>query len=217
MVQLTTAILVAAAVAPAFSAPTPFEQEAAGGADFIFIPERPPPVNPWEDEMCAQIHRHREVGKRKTIVIVAEGAHDSELNPIRAEYIKDVLTERLGLDTRVTTLGHTQRGGRPCAFDRIFPTLQGINAVEALMEAAPGTPTYMIGIQENKITRVPLVDAVEMTRAVGKAIKEHDFDKALELRGTEFQEMLQTFQALSSFPEESSTLPEKKVMLFCSN
>lgn len=64
--------------------------------------------------------QHRQVGKRKTIVIVAEGAHDKELKPIRAEYIKDVLTERLGLDTRVTTLGHTQRGGRPCAFDRIL-------------------------------------------------------------------------------------------------
>jgi 6-phosphofructokinase len=60
------------------------------------------------------------VGKRKTIVIVAEGAHDVDLNPIRAEYIKDVLTERLGLDTRVTTLGHTQRGGPPCAMDRIL-------------------------------------------------------------------------------------------------
>lgn len=64
--------------------------------------------------------QHREVGKRKTIVIVSEGAHDSKLNPIRAEHVKDVLTERLGLDTRVTTLGHTQRGGRPCAFDRIL-------------------------------------------------------------------------------------------------
>lgn len=52
-------------------------------------------------------------------MIVAEGAHDKDLNPIRAEYVKDVLTDRLGLDTRVTTLGHTQRGGRPCAFDRI--------------------------------------------------------------------------------------------------
>ena len=65
-------------------------------------------------------HQHREVGKRKTIVIVAEGAQDVELNPIRAEYVKEVLTERLGLDTRVTTLGHTQRGGRPCAMDRIL-------------------------------------------------------------------------------------------------
>ena len=53
-------------------------------------------------------------------MIVAEGAIDSELNPIKADSVKDVLTERLGLDTRVTTLGHTQRGGRPCAFDRIL-------------------------------------------------------------------------------------------------
>lgn len=62
----------------------------------------------------------REIGKRKTIVIVAEGAIDANLNPIRAEYVKDVLTDRLGLDTRVTCLGHTQRGGRPCAYDRIL-------------------------------------------------------------------------------------------------
>lgn len=60
------------------------------------------------------------MGKRKTIVIVAEGAHDKDLNPIQANYVKDVLTDRLGLDTRVTTLGHTQRGGAPCAFDRIL-------------------------------------------------------------------------------------------------
>lgn len=62
--------------------------------------------------------QHRQIGKRKTIVIVAEGAHDTNLQPIRADYVKDVLAERLGLDTRVTTLGHTQRGGKPCALDR---------------------------------------------------------------------------------------------------
>lgn len=64
--------------------------------------------------------QHREIGQRKTIVIVAEGAIDKDLKPIRADYIKDVLTERLGLDTRVTTLGHTQRGGAPAAYDRIM-------------------------------------------------------------------------------------------------
>lgn len=64
--------------------------------------------------------KHREIGKRKTIVIVAEGAQDANLKPIRADYVKDVLTDRLGLDTRVTTLGHIQRGGRPCAWDRIW-------------------------------------------------------------------------------------------------
>ena len=53
-------------------------------------------------------------------MIVAEGAHDANLKPIRADYVKDVLTNRLGLDTRVTTLGHIQRGGRPCAWDRIW-------------------------------------------------------------------------------------------------
>ena len=64
--------------------------------------------------------QHRDIGKRKTIVIVAEGALDSKLQPIHAEQVKVILSERLGLDTRVTTLGHTQRGGRPCAMDRIL-------------------------------------------------------------------------------------------------
>ena len=70
--------------------------------------------------LSSSISKHRAIGKRKTIVLVAEGAHDRSLNPIKAEYIKTILTDRLGLDTRVTTLGHTQRGGRPCAYDRIL-------------------------------------------------------------------------------------------------
>ncbi|KAG6331545.1 hypothetical protein ID866_7545 [Astraeus odoratus] len=79
----------------------------SAGAYYIFIPERPPHTVPWEDEMCKAIKIHREVGKRKTLVIVAEGAHDSDLKPIRAEYVKEALSDCLGLDTRVTTLGHT--------------------------------------------------------------------------------------------------------------
>jgi 6-phosphofructokinase len=69
--------------------------------------------------------QHRLVGKRKSIVIVAEGALDKNLNPIKGDDIKDVLVERLGLDTRVTTLGHTQRGGAPCAYDRILVSQGG--------------------------------------------------------------------------------------------
>ncbi|KAF8905050.1 6-phosphofructokinase [Gymnopilus junonius] len=182
------------------------------GADFIFIPEKPPSEMPWEDHMCTEIRRHREVGKRKTIVIVAEGAHDKELNPIRAEYIKDILTERLGLDSRVTTLGHTQRGGRPCAADRILPTLQGVEAIDALLSARADTPTYMIGVQENKITRVPLVDAVRATKDVAKAIKAKDFDKASELRGPEFLEMLDGFNATSGLKDEKDKLPKHQRM-----
>lgn len=90
------------------------------GADHIFIPERPPEVDDWEAEMCDVLKAHRAFGKRKSIIIVAEGAIDKNLNPISAEHVKDVLSNRLGLDTRVTTLGHTQRGGSPCAYDRIL-------------------------------------------------------------------------------------------------
>ncbi|TDL25467.1 6-phosphofructokinase [Rickenella mellea] len=183
----------------------------SAGADFIFIPERPPAANPWEDEMCEAIHRHRVMGKRKTIVIVAEGAHDADLNPIRAEYVKDVLTDRLGLDTRVTTLGHTQRGGRPCAFDRILPTLQGVEAVDALLEATPDTPSYMIGICENKITRVPLMEAVAMTASVADAISQKDFAKAMALRDPEFRESLDGFIATSSL-DDTKTLPQNQRM-----
>lgn len=184
----------------------------AGGADFIFIPERPPKSNPWEDMLCEEIQKHRTVGKRKTIVIVAEGAHDLDLNPIRAEYIKDVLTDRLGLDTRVTTLGHTQRGGAPCAIDRILPTLQAVEAVEAVLESKPGTPSYMIGIQENKITRIPLMQAVEKTRDVARAVKAKEFDKALAARGAEFVEFFEAFTAVGSLFSESSQLPVSERM-----
>ncbi|KAG1771003.1 phosphofructokinase domain-containing protein [Suillus occidentalis] len=172
---------------------------------FIFIPERPPQTisgGTWEDDMCEAIRSHREAGKRKTIVIVAEGAQDADLKPICAEYVKEILTERVGLDTRVTTLGHTQRGGRPCAFDRILPTLQGEEAVKALLEATPDTPSYMIGVRENKITRVPLMEAVAMTRAVADAIGAKDFEKAMSMRDPEFYQGLEGFFATSTLFKE---------------
>ncbi|KIJ10708.1 6-phosphofructokinase [Paxillus involutus ATCC 200175] len=181
------------------------------GADFIFIPEQPPQANPWEDELCEEIKRHREIGKRKTIVIVAEGAHDANLQPIRAEYVKDVLSERLGLDTRVTTLGHTQRGGRPCAFDRILPTLQGEEAVKALLESTPDTPSYMIGVRENKITRVPLMEAVAMTKAVADAITAKDFAKAMSLRDPEFLQSFENFLTTSTLFKEKQLTADKRM------
>ncbi|KAI9568228.1 phosphofructokinase domain-containing protein [Boletus coccyginus] len=183
----------------------------SGGADFIFIPECPLEANLWEDHMCETIKRHRQIGKRKTIVIVAEGAHDANLQPIRADYVKDVLTERLQLDTRVTTLGHTQRGGKPCALDRTLPTLQGVEAVNALLEATPDTPSYMIGIRENKITRVPLMEAVAMTKAVADAIAEKDFAKAMSLRDPEFVQSLDNFLTTSTLYTEKQ-LPEGQRM-----
>ncbi|CAO1627581.1 unnamed protein product [Parajaminaea phylloscopi] len=181
----------------------------ATGADYCFIPEQPP-QGKWEDEMCAVVEKHRGVGKRKTIVIVAEGAIDRNLKHIKADEIKDVLSERLGLDTRVTTLGHTQRGGRPVAADRILATLQGVEAVNALLEATPETPSYVITISDNKICRAPLMEAVAQTQLVAHNIEKQDFDAALALRDPEFEECLRAFHFTSKVPDEEGALPVQK-------
>lgn len=169
----------------------------ATGADFIFIPERPPRPDEWKANMCKVVKRHREFGKRKTIVIVAEGAIDSELNAISCEDVKDVLVE-LGLDTRVTTLGHVQRGGNAVAFDRMLATLQGVDAVDAILSATPDSPSPMIGITENKIVRRDLMESVALTKSVATAIKNKDFDKAMALRNPEFAENWANFMTINS-------------------
>ncbi|KAK4935325.1 hypothetical protein LTR28_010387, partial [Elasticomyces elasticus] len=148
------------------------------GADFVFLPENPPSEN-WEEEMCRIIQKHRELGKRKTIVIVAEGAHDRALNKISPNSVKDLLSNRIGLDTRVTTLGHVQRGGTACAYDRMLGTLQGVEAVKAVLEATPDTPSPVIAIVENKIVRKDLMEAVRLTKEVATAIEAKDFAKAM--------------------------------------
>jgi hypothetical protein len=60
---------------------------------------------PWEEEMCAAVHGGRDIGRRHTIIIVAEGATDCNGTPIESEYVRTVLADRLGEDVRVTILG----------------------------------------------------------------------------------------------------------------
>ncbi|KAG0000121.1 6-phosphofructokinase, alpha subunit, partial [Entomortierella chlamydospora] len=171
----------------------------ATGADFIFIPECPPHAGEnWRENMCAEIKRHRDLGKRKTIVIVCEGAIDSELQPITAKDLTDLLTERLHLDTRMTILGHVQRGGSPSSFDRILASLQGVEAVEAVLASKPDIPSPMIAMCENKIKRVDLMKAVKLTGDVAKAIGRRDFEGAMELRDPSFIENFKHFLAISS-------------------
>ncbi|KAI8598207.1 6-phosphofructokinase [Dissophora ornata] len=167
----------------------------ATGADFIFIPERPPSGDEWQDNMCAEIKRHRDLGKRKTIVIVCEGAIDSNLKPITAKDMMDLLTDRLHLDTRMTILGHVQRGGTPCAFDRNLATMQGVEAVDAVLASKPGVPSPMIAMCENRITRVDLMKAVELTGEVAKAIQRKDFIGAMNLRDPAFNQQYDQFLA----------------------
>ncbi|CAG8566123.1 14621_t:CDS:10, partial [Acaulospora colombiana] len=176
------------------------------GADFVFIPERPPPEN-WEDEMCKIVKRHRDLGKRKTIVIVAEGAIDLNLKPIKSDHIKELLV-RIEIDTRVTTLGHTQRGGSPCAYDRNLATIQGVEAVNAVLEAKPDTPSPMIGVRENKITCESLINAVELTHQVKEAIDKQNFRRAMELRDPEFADNYEAYRATTLVDSKEMLVPE---------
>ncbi|KZF22696.1 6-phosphofructokinase [Xylona heveae TC161] len=179
------------------------------GADFIFIPENPP-EDGWEQEMCKIVSKHRALGKRKTIVIVAEGAQDRHLNKISCSKVKDLLANDLGLDTRVTTLGHVQRGGPACAYDRTLATLQGVEAVEAVLDAGPETPTPVISIIENKICRQPLMEAVKLTKSVAEAIQAKDFVKAIGLRDAEFKEYHTAYVTTTAADQPHLLLPENK-------
>lgn len=181
----------------------------ACSADYILIPEKPSSSKGWQDQMCDIVSKHRAKGKRKTIVIVAEGAITSDLTPISAKEVKDVLV-KLGLDTRVTTLGHVQRGGTAVAYDRVLATLQGVEAVKAVLESTPETPSPLIGIEENKIVRLSLVDAVRITKSVAAAIESKDFAKAMSMRDSEFVEHLNNFMAINSANHEKPSLPVEK-------
>jgi 6-phosphofructokinase 1 len=180
------------------------------GADFLFIPESPPAEN-WKQEMSTIIKKHRGMGKRVTTVIVSEGAIDRESNKISCESIKKLLTDELKLDTRVTTLGHVQRGGSPCFYDRMLGTLQGCEAVNAVLEANPTIPSPVISIIENKIVRRPLVEAVRLTQQVPVAIKAKDFERAMKLRDAEFSEYFAAYKITSAVEQPELLLPESKV------
>ncbi|KAK5163671.1 hypothetical protein LTR04_002363 [Oleoguttula sp. CCFEE 6159] len=181
------------------------------GADFVFLPEKPPAEN-WEEDMCKIIKKHRELGKRKTIVIVAEGAHDMELQKISPTKVKDLLSKKLGLDTRITTLGHVQRGGTACAYDRMLSTLQGVEAVKAVLDAKPDTPSPIIAIIENKIVRKPLLEAVKLTHEVADAIGAKDFARAMGLRDAEFAEYHAAYMITTQTDNSKTLLPPEKRM-----
>jgi 6-phosphofructokinase 1 len=169
----------------------------SGGADWVFIPENPPASDDWPAQMCEVIRAGREAGRRDSIIIVAEGAQDRHGNPIASAQVQSILKERLGVDTRVTILGHVQRGGSPSAFDRWMSTLVGYAAIDDLLDSPPEAEPQVIGVRYNRIRRTPLMEAVEATRAVGAAITAQEYDTAMGLRGGSFTEMFGIFQAMA--------------------
>jgi 6-phosphofructokinase 1 len=168
----------------------------ATGANWIFIPEHPPEVDDWKALVRDAVKAGRRVGRRQNLVIVAEGAQDRYGEPITSEEVRQMLAEGLGEDTRVTILGHVQRGGAPTAFDRNLSTQCGYRAVHELVRLGPDEEPKLIGIRENRITTSPLMEAVAKTQAVAEHIAARDYDHAMRLRGGSFIESFETLKTL---------------------
>nr|XP_031300673.1 ATP-dependent 6-phosphofructokinase, platelet type isoform X1 [Camelus dromedarius] len=182
----------------------------ACGADWVFLPESPPEEG-WQESMCVKLSENRARKKRLNIIIVAEGAIDTQNKPITSEQIKELVVTQLGYDTRVTILGHVQRGGTPSAFDRILASRMGVEAVVALLQATPETPACVVSLSGNQAVRLPLMECVQMTQDVQKAMDERRFKDAVKLRGRNF-ESTETLQR-GSPQAELLTLPDPKDQL----
>ncbi|XP_004631854.1 ATP-dependent 6-phosphofructokinase, liver type [Octodon degus] len=168
----------------------------ASGADWLFIPEAPP-EDGWENFMCERLGETRSRGSRLNIIIIAEGAIDRHGKPISSSYVKDLVVQRLGFDTRVTVLGHVQRGGTPSAFDRILSSKMGMEAVMALLEATPDTPACVVSLSGNQSVRLPLMECVQVTKDVQKAMDDKRFDEAIQLRGRSFENNWNMYKLLA--------------------
>jgi len=152
----------------------------AGGADVILIPEQPITV----EEACEDLRRRHERGKDFSIVVVSEGyeltyesgerqqvgqgpAASDEFGHVRLGGVGEALAreieERTGFETRVTVLGHVQRGGSPTPRDRILATRYGLKAADLVHEGSFG---LMAALQGDRITAVPLKDAVAELKKV---------------------------------------------------
>jgi len=142
----------------------------AGGADVILVPEVPTTL----DDICARLRARHERGKTFSILVVAEGAKVRELGTqvvqdtkpdafghVRLGGIGNVLAReiegRTGYECRVTVLGHLQRGGSPSEFDRVLATRFGVAAIALIRQEQFG---YMVALQGNRITAVPLEEVL---------------------------------------------------------
>ncbi|HNC08087.1 MAG TPA: 6-phosphofructokinase, partial [Anaerolineales bacterium] len=168
----------------------------ATGADWVLIPEAPPDVENWQDVLAERLKAGRKAGRRDSIVIIAEGARDRDGNYIGSSDVQRVLEEKLNEEVRVTVLGHVQRGGRPSAFDRNLSTLMGYEAVNTILAAKPEDEPVVIGIRNNRMTHLPLMESVKKTQAVAEAINAGDYERAMSLRSSSFKDAFTTFKTM---------------------
>ena len=153
----------------------PLNAGMAGGADIILIPEIPYDI----DKIAEKIKERHDRGASFTILAVAEGAiskKDAKLS--KKEYAKKLeespypsvsyeiaakLTKKTGYDVRVTVPGHTQRGGAPCPYDRVFASRLGSEAGKLILKKEYG---FMVGYKNREIVKVPLKDVAGKLKMV---------------------------------------------------
>jgi 6-phosphofructokinase 1 len=137
----------------------------AGGADIILVPEIPYDI----DKVIEKIEEREKNGSRFTIIAVAEGAISKQDMKLSKKELKKKLEnypypsvsyevaaqiqEKTGREVRVTVPGHTQRGGSPCPYDRVFASRLGAEAGKLILEGQYG---FMVGYKNREIVRVPL-------------------------------------------------------------
>ena len=147
----------------------------AGGADIILIPEIPYDIN----RVIEAIEKRNQDGSRFTILAVAEGAiskEDAKLSkkeykekmksykyPSVSYELADEIQKRTGGEVRVTVPGHTQRGGSPCPYDRVFASRLGAEAGELILKGEYG---FMVGYKNREIVKVPLADVAGKLKMV---------------------------------------------------
>ncbi|XP_071858731.1 ATP-dependent 6-phosphofructokinase isoform X1 [Bombus fervidus] len=178
-------------------------------ADYVFIPEWPPEQD-WPNKLCKKLLQERLTGQRLNIIIVAEGAIDRNGQPITAEKVHKVVVDKLQQDTRITVLGHVQRGGNPSAFDRVLGCRMGAEAVMALMEAKPDTEACVVTLDGNQAVRLPLMECVRRTKAVAQAMADKNWDLAVQLRGKGFARNLDTYKMLTRLKAPVDHDPSKE-------
>ena len=183
----------------------------ATGASYAFIPESPPPSG-WEKELARQLRSAHKAGRRDSIVVVAEGARDMHGKPISSAYVKEVLDKNMGIESRITILGHVQRGGTPSAFDRYLGTVSGVAAVKELLKT-DCSESKIIVMRNNRIKAVSLRESVAVTHAIADAIKAGDFQEAMRLRGSGWEIMNSILETLSlpSAPGKTQS-PKQKTL-----
>ena len=186
----------------------------ATGANWVFLPEHPPPAADWEQELQRTVRAGRRIGRRQNLVIVAEGARDRHGESITASRVRRVLAEGLGEDTRITILGHVQRGGAPSGFDRNLGTRCGYEAIRELEAGRADDEPRLVGLRENRIVSSPLTEAIERTHAVVDLLDRGDHDGAMALRGSSFAESWRIMRTLvRAQPRAVSSPPRRRLLV----